>query len=86
MPPGDTFAVQATPEPVDDLRKIQVGRAQVYTGRPGPQPFPDGTIVRPLADNPNGARIFVRSDATAITAVAFADELAPTVAQQLVGA
>lgn len=83
--PGDTFAVQNTPESVTDLRKVQVGRAQVYTGRPGNRPFPDGTIVRPRADNPNGARIFVRSDTDATVDFAFDDELEPTVTPQITG-
>jgi len=83
---GDTFAVQATPEAVDDLRKVQVGRALVYTGRPGQRPFPDGTVVRPRADNPIGARIYVRSEADATVDFAFSDELAVTAVQQLAGA
>jgi len=80
---ADTFAVQNTPESVDDLRKVQVGRALVYTGRPGQRPFPDGTIVRPRADNPNGARIFVRSETDATVDFAFSDELAVTPNQQV---
>lgn len=83
--PGDTFAVQDTLASVDDLRKVQVGRALVYVGRPGQRPFPDGTIVRPRADNPNGARIFVRSETDASIDFAFSDELSVTSSQQLVG-
>jgi len=83
--PGDTFATQGTAEAVDDLRKLQVGRTQIYVGRPGQRPFPDGTIVRPRADNPNGARIFVRSDADGTVDFAFSDELTPTATQQIAG-
>jgi len=88
MPPpqaGDTFATQNTPESVDDLRKLQVGRALIYTGRPGNRPFPDGTIVRPMAGNPNGARIHVRSDSDGTRDYAFSDELTVPPDQQMTG-
>ena len=85
MAQGDTFAIQATPDSAGapDLRLFQVGRALVYTGRPGNRPFPNGTIVRPRADNPNGARIYVRSETDATVDFVFADELAVTAVQQV---
>ena len=85
MAQGDTFAVQDTPEAVDDLRKVQVGRALIYNGRPGNRPFPDGAIVRPMAGNPNGARIRVRADADGTIDYAFSDELTVPPTQQITG-
>ena len=87
MAQWDTFAIQATPDSAGatDLRLFQVGRALVYTGRPGHPAFPNGTIVRPRADNPNGARVYVRSDTDATVDFAFADELTATAVQQLAG-
>jgi len=79
---GDSFAVQDSPDAtgVSDLptlRKFQVGHAAIYTGRPGQRPFPDGVTVRPGAANPQGQRVWVRSDDDGTWGLAHPDELAP---------
>ena len=79
-----SFASQDSNETVDDSRKLQVGRAMVYVRTQGSQVFPDGTIVRPMAENQNnGVRIRCRSDADGSVGYAFSGDLTVTASQQV---
>lgn len=75
-------ASQDSNESVDDPRKLQVGRTLIYVRSQGAQVFPDGTVVRPLADNKNGGqKIRVRSDADGSVGHVFSGDLTATTSQ-----